>query len=470
MAVEVQTWGTLGTMVAEQREAGAQTAEYLEANEVHDLFASLLRQVIVHQPANPMKFLQEQLRAKPPLSVCVIGPPGINRSKYCAKIAEEYLSPAKHIHVGKLLRQRKELKDIIEAGELVDDKIVIEVVQAELKKHRTTGWVLDGFPRTRVQAQTLSNKDIGFCLDKILLLNTGEKVIRERYALKMAGLAGAEGAKEELVNTRLQQYQRHVISIVELFKNVIRQIQVSPGDDDQDLTYNTIKSNLHVRPYSNAPLRSSRVCVVGPCGSGRSSQCKLIAKKYGLVHVDLAPLIRAYQKANGMRIEDIPPEFMSDEELCSVVGRRLNQTDCLRKGWVLDGFPKTPAQAEFLRQSHLWPSRLVQIKIDEEEVVNRVSSRRIDPITCIAYYRNPNSVAVRQRLVQADFDQTANVKARVRMHNDNIDRVCATFPMVASSVSGGLDISEVTRNIFSKLDQPLPSELAQDPDGARGYS
>jgi adenylate kinase len=331
-------------------------------------------------------------------------------------------------------------------------------VQAELKKHRNTGWVLDGFPRTKVQAQTLANKEMGFCLDKILLLNTSEKVIRERYALKVAGYAG--GDKEDLINTRLQQYQRHVISLVELFKNVIRQIEVSAGDDDQNVTYNTIKANLHVRPYSNAPLRPPRICIVGPCGSGRSTQCKVVAKQYGLVHVDLAPLIRVYQKANSMTVEDIPPEFMSDEELCSVVGRRLNQTDCLRKGWVLDGFPKTPAQAEFLRQSHLWPTRLIQLKIDEEEVVNRVSHRRIDPVTCNAYYRNPNSVAVRQRLVQADFDQPANVKARVKMHNDNIDRVIQTFPMVANSVTGNADFGEVLKNIFSRLDQVLPMELA----------
>jgi len=301
-------------------------------------------------------------------------------------------------------------------------------------------------------------------LDKILLLNTGESVIRQRYAQKMGD------DKEDLINNRLQQYQRHVISLVELFKNVIRQIEVTSGDDDQGLTYNTIKANLHVRPYSNAPLRSPRICVVGPCGSGRTLQCKLIAKQYGVQHIDLAPLIRAYQKASGMTIEDIPPEFMSDEEICSIVGKRLKQTDCMRKGWVLDGFPKTAAQAEFLRQSHMWPTRLVQIKIDEEEIVTRVSHRRIDPVTCIAYYKNPNSVAVRQRLIQAEFDQPANVKARFKTHNDNVDRVVQTFPLLASAVVGNAEISEVTKNIFGRLDQPLPTELAQDPEGGEGYS
>jgi adenylate kinase len=467
MAVEVQTWGTLGTMVAEQKDVGAATSEYLEKNEVYDLFGHLLRQVVVHQPSNPVTFLQEQLKKKPPLSVCVIGPPGINRTRYCQQLAQDF--NINHVHVGRLLRQRKELAAIIEAGTLVEDQIVIDVVQAELKKSRSTGYVLNGFPRTKVQAATLANKDMGFCLDKILLLNTGEKAIREQYAKKMQTTSLGSAEKEEMINTRLQQYQRHVISIVELFKNVIRQIEVGAGDDDQGTTYNIIKNNLHVRPYSNAPYRPPRVCIIGPCGSGRSTQSKLVAKHYGLVHVDLAPLIRAHQKANGLTVEDVPPEFLSDEELCSIVGRRLNQTDCLRKGWVLDGFPKTPAQAEFLRQSHLWPTRLVQLRVEEAEVQNRVSSRRIDPITCVAYYRAPNSVAVRQRLVQAPFDEQGPVTERCKMHFANVDRVAQTFPMVASVVNGNQEITEISKNIFGRLDQPLPAELAQDPEGGDAY-
>jgi len=361
------------------------------------------------------------------------------------------------------LKNKKELKDLIEAGELVDDQVVIDVVKSELAKLKHTGWVLDGFPRTKVQAASLSMKEMGFGLDKVLLLNAGEKVIRARFEARIAASGNVD--KEELINMRLQQYQRHVVSIVELFKNVIRQIEVTTGEEgEQNTTYDTIKSNLHMRPYSNAPLRPPRICIVGACGSGRFTQGKIVAKQYGLVHVDLAPLIRAYQKASGKVVEDIPPEYLTDEELCSCVGKRLSQTDCLRKGWVLSGFPKTAAQAEFLRQSHLWPSRLIQLKVEEEDIVNRVSHRRIDPVTCMAYYRNPNSVAVRQRLIQAEFDQPSNVKARVKMHNENIERVAQTFSMVSSAVRGDLDISEVTKSIFAKIDQPLPSELSQDPE------
>jgi len=458
MAVPVQTWGSLGTMVQEQRDFGQQTAEFLENKEVYDLFGHLLRQVVVHQPDNPIKFLQEQLRSKPPLTVCVIGPPGINRSKYCQQIATDF--KIKHIHVGKLLRAKKDLKNTIEEGALVDDDTVIEAVKAELAKSKQ-GWVLDGFPRTKIQAQCLSQKETGFGLDKVLLLHTGEKAIRERYAAKVAAAGYDAADTEDLINSRLQQYQRHVISICELFQNVIRQIEVHAGDEDTQQVYNVIKNNLHVRPYSNAPLRSHRICILGACASGRTTQCKLIEKQYGLVHVDPAALLKKHQEATGKVVEEVPPEWVSEEELCAVVGRRLSEVDCMRKGWVLDGFPKTVAQAEFLRQSHMWPTRLVHLKASEDAIVERMKSRKVDPETSKVYYTMPGEL-VGSRLVKADYDEPEQVQKRFALHGSHVDLAMQAYIGVASTVSGEDDIAEVTRKVYEKIDTPVQSELDQE--------
>jgi len=462
MAVPVQTWGTLGSMVAEQKDFGSKTAEYLEAHEVYDLFGHLLRQVIVHQPNNPIKFLQEQLKKKPKLTVCVIGPPGINRSVYCQMIAKKF--KVKHLKVGEMLAAKKELVPIIQSGALADDDIVVQCVKAATHKAESTGWVLDGFPRTKTQAQALSQKELGFSLDKVLLLHTGEKVIRQRFAAKVATKGVPSAEKEELINARLQQYQRHVISIAELFKNVLRQIEVGVGDDEQ-VIMETITSNLHYRGYSNAAMRPHRICIVGACASGRTTQSRTLAKHYGLVHVDVAALLRKKQKALGQPGTEIPPEYVSDEDLCSLVGARLNETDCLRKGWILDGFPKTQNQAEYLRQAHLWPSRVVQLKVTDEDVSTRAASRHLDPVTGAAYYNPPNNVAIRQRLVKAPHDEPDAVAERYRMHQDNVQDVLQAFPAVSFSVQGNADASTATKHVQQKVDEKLRIEEAQDPEG-----
>mmetsp|Transcript_67505 Transcript_67505/g.141092 ORF Transcript_67505/g.141092 Transcript_67505/m.141092 type:complete len:470 (-) Transcript_67505:120-1529(-) len=468
MAIPVQTWGTLGSLVPEQREFGEEANSYLESNEVYDLFSYLMRQVVVNQPPPDklLQFLQDQLRTKPSLAVCVIGPPGINRGKYCQHIATEY--QVQHIHVGKLLsqaaRQKKEIKDVMDAGNLVEDSIVIDLVKAEIQKYGKTGWVLDGFPRTKVQAQAICTRDIGFVLDRVLLLHTGEEAIRANFAAKVGAAMHPGMDKEGLIHSRLQQYQRHAISIAEVFKNTIRQIEVSAGEEGFDAIMNVIKGNLLVRPYANVPLRNHRLCIIGAPASGRTSYCRALAKQYGLVHIDVAQLLRKQQQEKGKVLETVPLEWLGDEEICGIVGQRLRHIDCIRKGWVLDGFPNTPAQAEFLRQAHYWPTRLIHVQAPIEMVLSRTADRKVDPVTGAAYYHTPSNPTVAERVITADYDTVEKVKERYKLYSENVEYVLRCFPVVASTIPVDDEVTEIVQTIIAKVNKPLPTELAQSPE------
>mmetsp|Transcript_37688 Transcript_37688/g.107120 ORF Transcript_37688/g.107120 Transcript_37688/m.107120 type:complete len:468 (+) Transcript_37688:88-1491(+) len=461
MSVPVHTWGSLVNFTSEQKAFAAESSEFLESKEVYDLFGHLLRQVIINQPENPIAFLQDQLRHKPQLRICVVGPPGVNRSKYCQQIEQEFR--VKHIHVGRLLRQKKELKDQIESGSLVADSIVVAAVKAEIAKASKTGWVLDGFPRTKVQAQALALKDNGFCMDKVILLHSGEKTIRQRFIAKAVAAGFNPEEREDFINHRLEQYQRHIISVAEFYKNIVRQVEASGDESAFELVMDVIRSSLHVRLHSNAPFRSHRICVLGAPGSGKTTQSRAISRNYGLVHVDVAVLVRKFQAEKGVLVEGgTPPEWMSDEELCEIVGKRLNNVDCLRKGWVLDGFPKTAAQAEFLRLNHHWPSRVASLAVSEETVLARTADRKIDPVTGAPYYRPPQNPVVAGRLMTADFDEPAKIKERYALHDENVRGVLQAFPTVRFGIEADGAISELTSAIYEKINEALPSELAQD--------
>eukprot|EP00438_Fugacium_kawagutii_P001836 Skav215872 [mRNA] locus=scaffold2770:94274:108251:- [translate_table: standard] len=319
-----------------------------------------------------MECLKEQSK----LCICIMGPPGVNRSKYCQQIAADY--KLKHVHVGKLAR--KELKDQISAGELVADDVVIELV-----------------------------------------------------------------------------------------KDLLRELR----DQEQESVYKTICSNLHYRgqhaqrngslnKFSNAPLRMHRICVLGPCASGRTltTQCNMLSKRLGVVHVDgtSAPTDTGHLhffeqlEAPGEGKEEVPPEFVGDEEACALIGSRLRQTDCVRKGWVLDGFPKTRAQAE--------------LQVADAVVETRVSSRRVDPMTGIAYYTNPNSVAIRQRLVQCPHDQPDKVRERVALFGENIQQIADSWKRVTArdeQYDRASGWKQICQNIFSR--QTLARvRISQDPN------
>lgn len=464
MAVPVQTWGTMGNLVAEQKEFGLTTAEYLERYEVYDLFAHLLEQVVLAQPEKPLKFLQDQLKSKAKLYIAVMSPPSVSRTHQCQRLASEF--KIKHIHIGKILRGRRELREQLEAGELIDDNVVIDVVKHEIQGARGTGWVLDGFPRTKVQAQFLASKEAGVCVENVLLLTTSDAEIRENFAQKVIASGLLPGEGDDIINRRIQQYHRHTASIAEIFRNIIRHVSVQSGDEGQSLTYNAIRSNLHVREFANANTRMHRICLLGPCASGRTLMSKQIARAYGVVHVDLDTLLRDYQQEKGQKVEEVPLVYLSDEELCNLVGKRLSEKDCIRKGWVLDGFPLTVGQAEFLRQSHWWPTRVIQLKVPHEVVAGRIATRRIDVETGLAEYRTPDSFSARQRLVQAPHDSSEEVQRRYNLYADKVDKVTAINKKVSSVVNADQNPPDVFIAIKDRIDRPTSTELAQDPDAA----
>merc|ERR1719235_1899594 len=157
---------------------------------------------------------------------------------------------------------------------------------------------------------------------------------------------------------------------------------------------------------------------------------------------------------------EVPPEFVSDEELCELVGKRLNEIDCVRKGWVLDGFPKTQTQAQFVRKAHLFPSRVIYLNVDEDVVVQRLSSRRIDPVTGIAYYGPPPTVSIRQRVIQAEYDQADAVRDRYQKHQDNVGEIMRIFAGVQPApIKGDQTIFKVQEIIQEFIDRPLPKEV-----------
>ena len=105
---------------------------------------------------------------------------------------------------------------------------------------------------------------------------------------------------------------------------------------------------LKLRYKSDAPRRPPRVILLGPPGSGRSTQSRSLAEKFGLVNVSPSLLLKTEAERNpGIKIkirESLERgEPVPDEILLRLIDNRLRQSDCRVNGWVLDGFPENEA-------------------------------------------------------------------------------------------------------------------------------
>ena len=151
-----------------------------------------------------------------------LGPPGAGKGTQAALLskANSYL----HLSTGELLRKEidldtdlgKQVKDIMNKGELVNDQLVLEIVKKNLDKYNK-GWILDGYPRNLSQVNSLSNvlRDINQPLEIVFYLDIEDEVLIERLLMR-----GRKDDNEETIKTRLKIYKETTEPLIDYYKNL----------------------------------------------------------------------------------------------------------------------------------------------------------------------------------------------------------------------------------------------------------
>ena len=122
-----------------------------------------------------------------------------------------------------------------------------------------------------------------------------------------------------------------------------------------------------------------KIVMLGPQGSGKGTQAKLISEKYGIPHISTGDIFRENIKKKtglGKKVEAIikSGQLVPDELTIAIVKDRISQPDC-KKGFILDGFPRNISQAEALC-SIVKIGKVIEVSLDDEIAVKRISSRR----------------------------------------------------------------------------------------------
>lgn len=173
----------------------------------------------------------------------------------------------------------------------------------------------------------------------------------------------------------------------------------------------------HVKRHTT-PLR---IAILGPQGSGKGTQADLLSKKLHLPHVCTGDIFRTHIKYRTrigrkvMRLLDAGT-LVPDSMVNKIVRDRLNKPDC-RKGFVLDGFPRTVSQARLLSTIFDDAYFVVALELSDREAVVRLSGRRLAPDGTIYHVRfKPAPKRLRNRLVIRDDDRPKAVRKRLRQY------------------------------------------------------
>jgi len=220
-------------------------------------------------------------------------------------------------------------------------------------------------------------------------------------------------------------------------------------------------STLFQAASSDDDKKALQIIIAGAPASGKGTQCENIKNTYGVVHLSTGDMLReavAAETEVGLAAKGYmnSGKLVPDEVIIGIVKDRLEQGDCQSQGWLLDGFPRTRAQADALAQTGVKADCFLFLNVPDEMIVERVVGRRTDPETGKIYHMKfspPTDEDVISRLVHRADDTEDAVVVRLKQFHDNFDAVKECYENIMHEIDGSTSpdsVGSVISDILSK--------------------
>ena len=217
------------------------------------------------------------------------------------------------------------------------------------------------------------------------------------------------------------------------------------------------------------------IVLLGPPGAGKGTQAKRIEKALGLVQLSTGDMLRAAVAAGtevGLKAKAVMEagKLVSDDILIGMIAERIGEPDC-KSGFILDGFPRTVAQAEaldaMLKARGLKLDHCIEMRVDDAALVARISGR-YSCKSCGAVYHDetrPTRVAGTcdacgsKDLLRRPDDKAETVAARLKAYHEQTAPIIPYYRAHGAlrSVDGMADMDAVTGELAKLLGKPIPA-------------
>jgi adenylate kinase len=181
-----------------------------------------------------------------------------------------------------------------------------------------------------------------------------------------------------------------------------------------------------------------RVILLGGPGAGKGTQANYIKEKYGIPQISTGDMLRAAVKAGtpmGIEAKKVMDAggLVSDDIILGLIDERLKEDDC-KSGYLFDGFPRTLAQANSLKNNGVPVDAVVEIDVDDNEIIKRMSGRRVHLSSGRTYHVTFNPPKEEGKddetgepLIQRDDDQKDTVKERLNVYHDQTEPLISYY-------------------------------------------
>ena len=187
-----------------------------------------------------------------------------------------------------------------------------------------------------------------------------------------------------------------------------------------------------------------KVILLGPPGAGKGTQAQFITERYAIPQISTGDMLRAAIKAEtplGLEVKDVMASggLVSDELIIALVRERVEQSDC-QNGFLFDGFPRTIPQATAIVDAGILIDAVVEIAVVDEEIVARLSGRRVHEDSGRIYHiehNPPNSAGLDDEtgepLIQRPDDSEETVRNRLDVYHKQTKPLVNFYTELATS-------------------------------------
>ncbi|UTJ07767.1 adenylate kinase [Arcobacter roscoffensis] len=203
----------------------------------------------------------------------------------------------------------------------------------------------------------------------------------------------------------------------------------------------------------------------GAPGAGKGTQAKFLIEKYDIPQISTGDILRAAiadKTEMGMEAKKFMDEgqLVPDSTIIGIIKDRLAEDDC-KKGFILDGFPRTLPQAEALNalmnDMGIALDKVISLNVPDELIVERITGRRTSKVTGKIYHMkfNPPTDEKEEDLIQRADDTEETVTKRLSAYHDQTAPLIDFYTNmgVIVELDGTKDVSEVTADMFAAIEK-----------------
>jgi len=214
-----------------------------------------------------------------------------------------------------------------------------------------------------------------------------------------------------------------------------------------------------------------RIILLGAPGAGKGTQAQFLSEKYAIPQISTGDMLRGAVKAKtelGIQVEQVMASggLVTDDIIIALVKERIQEKDC-SKGFLFDGFPRTIPQAQALLDSGVDINVVLEIDVADDEIVKRLSGRRVHLDSGRVYHIDFNPPKVENRddvtgeeLIQRIDDKEKTVRSRLRLYHQQTEPLVDFYTQLAASgrvvdiirVDGVASVEQIKNKVFAALD------------------